>query len=556
MGTTSQRRCAALLIALSILYAIFFVPPNLTGTDDVSMLAAFELDEFGQYKVLWRMTAGGDASRSGLSRFILYDHYYYGFPFFFVSALAFWPLKAAYIAADAPGLTQASMLVLRQLSPAFMLAAILALVFAWTRFRDPIRSVALFAFLVSIPAVVSNNLWWHPDSLATLFAVLTLVSLSEDRGRLGRWFTGAAVFCGLAAGTKLIGLWFFAAVGVHLLMQRSRLGWLELARHGARFVAVMALAIVASNPHLLIPSEAHKTFEILSGQAELNASGWEVQSDETGVGIWYARALSRGFGFWWFHAWMLAFCAVTIRFDREKRPLAIAILAWVLPVSLYLMFDVAKTVERYFLPMLLPLMSCIASTAPWRYLGEMGKPALRRAAAGAFAAVTLFQVSTFAIEDVRRYRLVLHREETSPSLIFTRNLESEVFSRWSPDAPIRIFRDAAVYVRPLPRYEVHLRWRAPDHQDVVEIQPDLILLRQEEIERFRDSSIIAEAFDTEQTRRSYAFYRDVRGDSIPGYRRILETDFGVAFLRRDSSDPSPPAGSEAPTQPARGVRTD
>ncbi len=79
MGTTSQRRCAALLIALSIGYAMLFVPPNLTGTDDASMLAAFELDEFGQYKVLWRMTRGGDASRSGWSQFICYDHYHYGF---------------------------------------------------------------------------------------------------------------------------------------------------------------------------------------------------------------------------------------------------------------------------------------------------------------------------------------------------------------------------------------------------------------------------------------------------------------------------------------------
>jgi hypothetical protein len=548
MGTTSQRRCAALLVALSIGYATLFVPPNLTGTDDASMLAAFELDEFGQYKVLWRMTRGGDASRSGWSRFICYDHYHYGFPFFSTSALAFWPLKAAYISSATPGLTRMSMLVLRQLSPVFMLAAILALVFAWTRFRNPLRSVALFAFLVSIPAVVQNNLWWHPDSLVTLFVVLTIVALSEDRGRLGRWFTVAAVCCGLAAGTKLIGFWFFVAVALHLVIQRPRLSWGELSKHGARFIAVMALTIVVTNPHLMLPEEARKTFEILRGQTELNASGWEVRG-ETGFASWYENALSRGFGFWWIHLLMLTWCALAIRFDRERRHLALAILAWVLPVSLYLVFDVAKTVERYFLPILVPLASCLASPAPWLRLRRASSPALRVAVASAFALAILFQVAVFAVEDVRRYQSALHREQTSPALDFTRRLEDEVLSRWAPGESIRIFRHATVYVRPLPNYEVHLRWRSPEHNDLVEIQPDLVLLRQSEIDQYRDESIVAESFDPEQTRRSYRFYRDVRNDAVPGYRQIMETDFGVALLRVATPE-QPPTADPSSAKPS------
>jgi hypothetical protein len=290
----------------------------------------------------------------------------------------------------------------------------------------------------------------------------------------------------------------------------------------------------------MVPEEARETIEILVGQAKMNASGWEVRG-ETGIASWYEHALSRGFGFWWVHLLMLIWCVLTIRFDREKRHLALTILAWVLPISLFLVFDVAKTVERYFLPILLPLASCLASPAPWRRLGKISSPALRMAAGSAFALVILFQVSVFAVEDVRRYQHVLHREQTSPSLEFTRRLESEVLSRWAPGESIRIFRNAVMYVRALPNYEVHLRWHGPEHQDLVEIQPDLILLLQSEIDLYRDESIVAESFDPEQARRSHRFYRDVRNDAVPGYRRIMETDFGVAFLRVATPGQSPPA---------------
>ena len=96
-------------------------------------------------------------------------------------------------------------------------------------------------------------------------------------------------------------------------------------------------------------------------------------------------------------------------------------------------------------------------------------------------------------------------------------------------------------MRPLPEYEVHLRWRSPEHQDLEEIQPDLILLLKSEIDRYRDESIVAESFDPEQARRSHRFYRDVRNDTVPGYRRIFEADFGVALLRVAAPGQSPPA---------------
>lgn len=530
MTTTGQRRSAALLVVFAVGYWLLFIPPNLTGSADANMLAAFEVDEFSQYHVLWSMTSGGDAQRSALSRFVQYDHYYYGFPFYLSSAAAFWPLRARYVGGGAPGLTRTSLLVLRQLSPLFMLLAIGVLVYAWTEFRSPIRSVGAFAFAALPPAVVANNLWWHPDSLVTLFVAMTIAALALDRGRLGRWFTAAALCCGLATGTKLIGVWFAFAVALHLWRQRARRGWPELALHGARFAAVMAVAVVVSNPQLLVPGEAREVFETLAGQGERNAFGWNARG-EVGAAAWYAGALRDGFGFWWTHALLLGFCVYTARTDPRRRDLALTTLAWVLPLTCYLLWGVAHHAERYFLPVFVPLAACIAAPLPWRRLRGLAPPRLRFASIAALSLSCAVQLAVFAAEDGCRYRDVLAREDASPSLAFYRALERDVLSGVAPGVKLRIFRDAYIYLPPRPEHEVHLRWHSAEHRDIAASHPDLILLRTAEIERFGDASVTAGSFDPDRAERSHRFYRDVRDDALPGYRRLMATDFAVALGR-------------------------
>ena len=72
-------------------------------------------------------------------------------------------------------------------------AAIAILVALWTRLRSLPHMIAVFAFLAALPAVVGNNLWWHPDALLLLLVVATIAALSLDRARLGRWFYAAAL---------------------------------------------------------------------------------------------------------------------------------------------------------------------------------------------------------------------------------------------------------------------------------------------------------------------------------------------------------------------------
>jgi 4-amino-4-deoxy-L-arabinose transferase-like glycosyltransferase len=544
--TRDQKRRALVLALLCAAYVLVFVPANRTGASDVNMLSIFKLDEFGQFHALWKMTSPKATAAETLLGFLAYDHYYYGFPFFAVSALIFWPLRSFYLASNEPGLTAASALFLRELSPLFTALAIAILVALWTRLHSLPRMTALFVFLGALPAVVANNLWWHPDALVLFWVVVTIAALSLDRARLGRWFYAAALACGLATATKTIGLWFFGAVALNLVLARSQRQPLEIALAGARFAVVMLLAIAAASPHYFLPSEWKEIAESVSTWKRGIDVGWGTKG-ATGLATW-SSTLRSGFGWVLTSVALLALCGFTAL--RAKHPdhrhLAAMILAWALPLAGFLIARVALQEERYLLPILVPLFSCAGSPVLWQTLRSRSNGYAPRILAAAFAALLLAQLGSNLVQDLSRYRAVLEREEKSPSLAFWRQLDAEVLSQLPPEVPVRIFRDLYVYVPPERRFEVHVRWRATEGRDIEESQPDLVLLRRSMIEQYADPASVAASTDAEGALRAHHFHRDARDDRIPGYRRLLASDFAVAFGR---AAPVEPGGGEAASAP-------
>jgi hypothetical protein len=137
----------------------------------------------------------------------------------------------------------------------------------------------------------------------------------------------------------------------------------------------------------------------------------------------------------------------------------------------------------------------------------------------------------FVPSDVQRYRDVLDRERASPSLAFYRELERGVIAALPPDASLRILRTPYVYVPPDPRFEVHLRWGGLELGDLAAADPDLVLVRREDLDRYGDPTFFERANEAERAHRMYAFYSAAARDTLPGYRRLLETDFALAFGR-------------------------
>ncbi len=532
---TATQRTAAVLAVLSLGYVALFVPPNATGSADANMLGAFELDEFAQYHALWRMTEPADSAGEALRRLVAYDYYTYGFPFFGTSAALFWPLRRAYTEAGEPGLTRASLVALRGTSALLNALSIVMLVGLWVGWREPARASALFVFLAALPAVVGDALWWHPDAWVTFFSVAALFGLARDRRRLGRGFYAAAVACGLATATKLVGVWFFAAVALHLWRAREGRSLARLAAHGAGFAAVMALATLAASPMLLVPGEAAKVWDALVGIHAILDFGVGVRG-ETGVAAW-APVLQGGFGWAPTLAAFVGLCAWTAARDPERRDVALATLAFAAPLVGYLVSAVAVPGERYLLAPVLPLAASVAAPLAWRPLRDAAAPRAVRVASAALACGLAVQLGFFVAEDARRWREKLAREETSAALAFAGRLEREVLAALPDGARLRILRDPYVYLPPDPHHEVHLRWGGFVPGDVREVDPDLLLLRRASLERGANERVVARSRDPERAARGRELYRAALRGALPGYRLLVADDFALAFGRA-----APPPG--------------
>jgi len=354
------------LILVALAYFAAFTYPNLFGARDEHILSQKSGDEYFQYPFLLRMVTPGDTPAETRYRWVSYGHWIYGYPFYIYSAFSVLPLRW-YYGDELINHTRLILVTLRQLVSVLPITlAMLLLVYLQTRFRSLPLALATFLTLAVIPGVVRQNIWWwHPDALTILAVVLTFFFLERDDLRFGRNFYLAAASCGMAASIKTIGAFFFLSIAVYLLAgllgRRIRLGRAVLA--GAGFIAVMLATVVFTNPLLLLPAQRAKIIQVHVDHSYFFTHGW--QDDDpyaTGLKAWLP--ILEG---WYANRWFLVFALGALLvgcFLGRQRLLYALIAAWVAPLSLYLIFYIAVKPDHYWLPVTLPLFSCIPALVP------------------------------------------------------------------------------------------------------------------------------------------------------------------------------------------------
>ncbi|MBI9047004.1 MAG: hypothetical protein JEZ06_21130 [Anaerolineaceae bacterium] len=381
------------------------------------MLAVFEVDEFAQIPHLIRMLTTGDSIYQTLRNFAVYLHYHYGYPFYFISALILLPLKMISGSAWAQ-MTTSIMLWLRQGINVFpMILALILLVFAQTNFKSKWRTVALFTILISVPATFKNNLWWHPDSLAFFFVVVTITFLLRDKLQFRRNFYFAAASCGLAAGTKLLGFFFVLTIPTVLLfaLYQKIINWKKLIISSTLFVLCMLLSILISNPLLFLPLERAEIIQTQILQFQQISFGNLLIKPEIAFSGGYPVILRDQFGLLAFV--LLAIISVFIGLTRnETRFLNLIILSWMIPIGVVTIF-VATLRTHYLIPFLLPAFSSLNNLFPERNRQSKDKKTLLDKYKTLIPGILLLLIGTqfflFTRTNINQYTEQINREAQS-----------------------------------------------------------------------------------------------------------------------------------------------
>jgi hypothetical protein len=522
----TQKRVFAILLFISLAYFAVFIFPNNTGAKDQMMISLFEPDEFAQYPVVMQMLEPDGSRNQTIYNFFAYGHYYYGSPFYISSALLLLPLKLTQNLAD----IQLNMFLLRQfISILPMLGALLLLTHLQTKFKSPVKSIGLFVFLLAVSAVVENNLWWHVDSLAVFFVILTLFFLDRDDGRFGLDFALAAISTGLAAGTKVIGLFFVLTVPSYLLVGvlSKKLTWHTAILKGILFVGIMAAAIVISNPFLLLENQRTAMIKTLTRQSRSMSEGWTLTYAK-GPASWL-HIIEELYGQIIFL--VLAFMALILGIWRtENRTRHLLIATWVLPLGLYVLFTIAIKPTHFFLPILLPVYSSLVVFFEFSpFNAEKPRKPISLLWGGFILAVIAYQFIIYINKDVELYREVLAREENEKSLVFYDILEKDYLPLIQTDDQLKIFRDVRMYFPESPRWNVRTYWNSK-YSTIEKIKPDIIILWSQRILDYTSESAQANAVDPASFQDTYAFFVDADKDQLRGYRLVYRDSEGLMFV--------------------------
>jgi hypothetical protein len=523
------KRNFLIVTAFALFYIAIFVPPNLQCSENPNMLVCAGTDEYAQYPYLMSMTLPDKTFVGTIKKAIDHKHYYYGYPFYFVSALAIAPIRIprALSIIEGGNFTRTYMLVLRELSPIFMAGTLMLLVTMWTRFESLPASLSLFVFLAAVPTAFWNNMWWHPDSMVTFFVIATLFCLNQDNLTFGKWFYLSAITCGIAVSTKVLGLFFVVCIPTYLVLgiKNDQIKLSKAVQKGAAFFSIMVVTVLLTYPLLLFPGKAEEIFDVLKNQSEMNNFGWGVKM-ENGPIAHYSTHLRDGFGFWPIYLLSLIIGIVGIFTDRRRLILNVITLTWSATFLAYLLFVVARHENTYYIPALLPLFALI-----WNIFHVPIPHKARKAIIAAVLFVIAIQFSLYIESDIHAYTKSLSEEKNSPAIKFYRDLVGHNILSEDPAFNGRIYRDTNVYLPP--QYNQQASFQTT-YYSVAVFDPELILFSREKIDNYSNPQFNDpdNNFSRDLVVLRLELYGDAKNNQIEGFREVFRDDFGVAFERR------------------------
>jgi len=525
-----QKDTAVSLLIFAVLYFAAFGLVNTAGARDMDMLAVFEIDEYAQYPHLLRMVEPANSIKLSVRNFLVYGHYFYGYPFYFFSGLVLLPFRL-FLGIDMASFTQWIMLALRQLINVLPgIAGAFSLTYFTTHFRSLWKSLAIFLLMLFLPALVLNGFWWHPDGLGLMFVSLTFLVLSLDGLDFGWKFSLAAVTTGVAAGIKYLGAFFVLTIPAYLIIGiiREKIKVKRATIKGVGFLLIAAVTFVLTNPLLLLPLERS---ELIA--AQLSQFSRSLRGELMGRQPFLENGrlpgwLTSNYGSIPF----LLFLAGSLlwgMFQKRHRLHAILILSYISPLIIAISV-VSLRRTHYYLPIILPLIASLSFFLPDRW-PKISENKLSGLASLLLVLLLAWQGGQFFITDVRYFDGMLHREERSSSIAFYRSIQEEVFSEEERKTNLTVYRDWHVYFPATGNILVFMDWDLANYGLIEERKPDYLLLERANAETYGSEEYLASAPDPGRLAPMHKFYADALHDSVQNYDLFYENHFGLVFKR-------------------------
>jgi len=519
---TKNRKWIVLSLALISLIAFFiFAIPNSKGSENLAMVTMFEPDESAMYWIPKRMVAPQPNLVHTVYRFIAYGFYSYGWPQFVPSAIVY-KILTWFGQGDNMPLVMLSWRQFITVVP--MIASLWVLVYLQDQFKTW-RSVALFIFLLSVPAVVQNGYWWHPDGLVMFYSSLVLYFLWKDQRKFGKHFFIAAALCGVLAALKVVGFFFFLAIAVALIwgLAEKRLTLKQFFGKAFLFILVMAAGILISSPHLLIPNHRELAFTVLKR---------EIFETSQGYGIFYEKGLSAAWAtirtYYGEALFLLVTLAVSIwsLWDKETRYLRALILAWFIPLSVHLLFF-SHFKFQYWLPVAIPVFSNLVFILPAKKLDWKTKGSTTLIKAGLLLVVVI-QFGFFVARDVKLFNNRVNRAENNDEI----NFYSKAVEELTPvDQDITVYHDYRLYLPDTEGWSVDTSFELLTYDYIRERDFDVLMLSHQRTRDYLKSSAVG--IDPNTFPQNQAFYTDADNEEIEGYQLLYRDPTALLFIKDD-----------------------
>ena len=510
------------LLILAILIFCVYIIPNSSASLNRAMVSMYEPDEGAIYDVVQRMTLPKGRLDEQILRFILYDFYHYGFPFFGLAGLTALPFRLTGNFNNTPALMAAMRLVVSVLPS---LLGILLLVYIQDRFASW-RSIALFLLLNLLPGIVRNNLWLHPDGLAFLFSAVVIYFLWRDNRQFKKFFFLAAFFSGVLIATKLIGVYFFLTIATLLIIGivRKELSFGQAVGKGVLFTVVMGLGLLAANPFMF---DWHafllygKTF--LREMSEIT-KGYDLVYT---MGIAAAiKPLQEAYGRLFFILMTIMAMIYGVFRARDNHKYMI-LFTWFIPLSFVVLF-VSHFKYQYWLPAIVSGVTALYLLLPGnsqaQIIPRLGKPISLIA-----SALILLQAGLFIPVDFGILQDQVHRADNDPRILF---YEKAILTLTPlTDKGAHVYYDYRLYMPDKTQWGQETSFEMLDYGYIENGNFDALFLLKQRILDYTNPNAVG--INPEELAVASVFYNDAASGTIRNYVLLFEDEVGKVFVRED-----------------------